>query len=402
MRAPPSRSAGLDAASYYRHLPDGTLANDTGTGNCLDLAQPFMMRLAMDSLRYWATRIGVDGFRFDLAPTLTRGSDGGFEPGSAFLAAVAQDPELRTLKLIAEPWDIGPGGHRLGAFPAPWAEWNDRFRDQVRSFWRGDAGAAGDLADGLLGSARIFDRGGRAPWASVNFVACHDGFTLADLTMFNEKHNAANGEGNRDGHGHNLSDNLGVEGPSDDPAIAARRAQRQRTLLATALLAEGTPMLRAGDEVAQSQGGNNNAYCQDNATTWIDWAAGDRALQAFTARVLAVSVGVIRRSGRRGSGMGSRWRTGVPDVEWLGFDGAAPAWDGDALALILRGTGPAVVLALNAGDRARRLDVPGPGGWRRVLDTAAPDAPDAFQTPAAGALMVAPHSLAVFAEGDAP
>ena len=388
---------GLDNLSYYARdtsRPDG-YANETGCGNRVDLSNPFVLRHTMDSLRWWATRIGVDGFRFDLAPALLRGPET-FEPGSAFLTAVAQDPVLRSLKLIAEPWDIGAGGHRTGGFPAPWAEWNDGYRDAIRGFWRGDA-MPGELADGLLGSARVFDHAGRAPWASVNFVACHDGFTLADLTRFEERHNHANGEDNRDGHGHNISQNFGVEGPSDDDAINAARSRRQRVLIATALLSLGTPMLRAGDEVAQSQNGNNNAYCQDNTTTWVDWTVGDDALCSFIGHVLAV-----RRAhpALRAAQFlhGERRVDGASDVTWLSRTGEAVDWgDPSGLALLIRGPdteiSDPVLVVLNRGG-ACTLTLPEPDGrvWHRLIDTEHPGIkpqPEATQkTPIPGPALV--------------
>lgn len=275
---------GLDNASYYR-LSDTDPRynmNDTGTGNMLDFSEPFVTRLAMDSLRYWVETFGIDGFRFDLMTTLGRGRTG-FEADGPFLTALQQDPVLATCKIIAEPWDIGPGGYQLGAFPASFAEWNDRFRDSARRYWRNDPGASKDLASALLGSANIFDRHGRSAWASVNFVAAHDGFTTADVVAYTEKHNEANGEDNRDGHHGNFSDNFGVEGATNDPQILKRRALRIRNLLATTLVSQGTPMLLAGDELGHSQSGNNNAYPQDNETTWLDWADRDDDLIRFVA-----------------------------------------------------------------------------------------------------------------------
>lgn len=267
---------GLDAQLYYAHAPDGTLINDTGTGNTLDFSEPAVRALVLASLRHFAAA-GVDGFRFDLATVMARGP--GFDPAAPIFAEIAADPLLATRVMIAEPWDIGPGGYQLGRFPAGWLEWNDRFRDDVRRFWRGDGGA-GALATRLAGSADLF--GGPAT-RSVNFVAAHDGFTLADTVAYAERHNAANGEGNRDGHADNASWNNGVEGPSDDPAILARRDADRRALLALLFASRGTIMLTAGDEFGRTQGGNNNAYAQDNDVTWIDWTSRDRALEAFVA-----------------------------------------------------------------------------------------------------------------------
>ena len=274
---------GLDNASYYR-LPPHSRAhyeNHAGCGNTLDIRQPVVLRLVMDSLRYWVSEMHVDGFRFDLAPVLGRG-DHGFDAHASFFAAVAQDPVLSRVKLIAEPWDIGPGGYQVGGFPSGWLEWNDQFRDTMRSFWLqpADSMAAprAAFARRLCGSSDLFQRRGRLPVESVNYVVSHDGFTLRDLVSHVERHNHANGEDNRDGHGHNLSCNCGVEGPTDEPAINELRGRLQRALIATTLLAQGTPMLAAGDELGHTQRGNNNPYCQDNEITWIDWANADATL----------------------------------------------------------------------------------------------------------------------------
>lgn len=390
---------GLDNLSYYHRDPDapGGYANHTGCGNTFDLSHPFALRLVLDSMRWWVERIGIDGFRFDLAPALMRGP-GGFDPGSAFLDALLQDPVLRNAKLIAEPWDIGPDGYRPGLFPAPIAEWNDRFRDSVRSFWRGDSSAPAALADGLLGSSQIFDCGGRQAWSSVNFVACHDGFTLADLTLYAERRNTANGENNRDGHAENLSDDFGHPGPSADHNLTSARERRRRNLLATALLAQGTPMLRAGDEIAQSQDGNNNAYCQDNAISWIDWASGDRDLLVFTCRLLALRrhLPALRQSHFLHGAL--RAQDGLPDTAWFGLDGKAVDWDNpslDGYALLLRGDASvAVLLVLNRGEGAHCLSLPDTGGivWYRVLDTSNPDS---GATIPERAPVIAPASLTV-------
>ena len=275
---------GLDEALYYAHAPDGSLINDTGTGNTLDCSQPAVRALVLDSLRHFA-RAGVDGFRFDLAPVLARGP--GFDPHAAIFAEIAADPLLASRILIAEPWDIGPGGYQLGHFPAGWLEWNDRFRDDVRRFWRGD-GAAGMLATRLAGSSDIFH--GRAT-RTVNFVAAHDGFALADVVAFEHRRNHANGEGNRDGAAENCSWNGGVEGPTDDPAILGRRAADLRALLATLFASKGTIMLTAGDEFGRTQDGNNNAYAQDNALTWLDWQRRDTALEDYVAALAEARAG---------------------------------------------------------------------------------------------------------------
>ena len=263
---------GIDNASYYRLESDRRFYTDhTGTGNTLNLEHPRVLQMVMDSLRYWASEMHVDGFRFDLCPTLGR-VNGEYRRDSPFFAAIRQDPLLSQLKLIAEPWDLGPNGYQLGNLPPGWAEWNAAYRDTVRRFWKGDQGVAAELASRLAGSSDIFARDGRRPWASVNFVTAHDGFTLNDLVSYNEKHNAANGEGDRDGHDANFSWNCGVEGPTGDPEIAALRDRQKRNLLATLLLSLGVPMLLAGDEIGRTQQGNNNAYCQDNEISWLDWA----------------------------------------------------------------------------------------------------------------------------------
>lgn len=268
---------GLDSR-YYARDADGRLVNHTGTGNTLDASQPLVRDLMLETLRHFVRHCGVDGFRFDLATVLARGPD--FDPHAPLFAEIANDPLLADRVLIAEPWDIGPGGYRLGQFPKGWLEWNDRYRDDVRRFWRGDAGLSGVLATRMMGSTDIFT-GGES--RGVNFLAAHDGFTLADLVAYRERHNRANGEEGRDGHGENFSWNHGVEGPSDDPAVIAARAADMRALLGTLFATRGTIMLTAGDEFGRTQHGNNNAYAQDNETTWLDWNGRDRALEAHVA-----------------------------------------------------------------------------------------------------------------------
>ena len=312
---------GIDNASYYRLTADDAryYVNDTGTGNTLNLSHPRVLQMVTDSLRYWVTEMKVDGFRFDLATILGR-EPHGFDEGGGFLDACRQDPILSTVKLIAEPWDCGPGGYQVGGFPPGWAEWNDRFRDTIRGYWRGEEGLVPDLATRLAGSSDKFDHRGRRPWASVNFITAHDGFTLNDLVSYDEKHNEANGEDNNDGNSNNHSMNCGVEGPTDDPEISALRERQKRNLLATLLFAHGTPMLLAGDEFGRTQQGNNNAYCQDNAISWIDWEGqsdDDRALTTFVSRLLELraQLPVLRRQ---------RWFDGqfdeelkVRDLTWL-------------------------------------------------------------------------------------
>ncbi|WP_299622963.1 glycogen debranching protein GlgX [Pelagibius sp.] len=384
---------GLDNAAYYRlrHGQKRYYGNETGCGNALNVAHPYVLRLVLDSLRWWVEAMGIDGFRFDLATTLGREAQG-FDPWGGFFDALRQDPGLAQVKLIAEPWDLGPGGYRLGEFPPGFAEWNDGYRDGVRRFWRGDAHSAQEMAARLLGSAGTFDRDGRRSWSSVNFVACHDGFTLADVTAYSEKHNEANGEDNRDGHQENYSDNGGAEGETDDPEIRLRRAQRRRNLLASVFFSQGTPMLRAGDEIAQSQGGNNNAYCQDNAISWIDWASADTALLGFTRRLIAFRRAhpCLRQSwflhGHE------RAEDGAPDVEWLGLQGGPVNWRDPGLegfCLLLRESaeapsyatdGDQVALVFNGSPKAVAMRLPAlPDGrvWLRALDTAQPEAPRA-------------------------
>ena len=367
---------GLDNLSYYRTLPGepGVYDNLTGCGNALDIRHPRVLQMVLDSLRYWAGEMNVDGFRFDLAPVLGRG-DHGFDARAAFFQAVAQDPLLASVKMIAEPWDIGPGGYQLGHFPGGWLEWNDRFRDGVRSFWLGGASTRGEFAQRLCASSDIFHAGGRAPAESVNFIVAHDGFTLRDLLTFEHKRNLANGEDNRDGHGANHGWNCGAEGPSDDPQVRQLRARLQRTLLATLLLAQGTPMLAAGDELGHSQDGNNNPYCQDNATTWTAWADADETLIAFTARLVALR--------RQLQPLADRWYSGAPDsvgrhdLGWLREDGQ-PLSGNDWRDLSARCFGALIgapgkaatplLLLFNGETQARAFALP-QGPWRALLDT---------------------------------
>ena len=389
-RGPTLSFRGLDNAAYYNLQANQArhYVNDTGCGNTVSVDHPFVLRMVLDSLRYWVEVMGIDGFRFDLATVLGR-EPRGFDPRGGFFDAIRQDPVLSRCKLIAEPWDIGPGGYQLGGFPADWAEWNDRFRDSTRKFWRGDAHAAQELAGNFLGTASVFDHSGRKPFSSVNFVAAHDGFTLADTTRYREKHNEANGERNADGHGHNLSDNCGVEGDTDDPKILKRRAQRVRNLLATMFLSQGTPMLLAGDELGHTQRGNNNTYCQDNETAWIDWDAQDAGLLGFAQRLIA-----LRRDHpvlRQGHFLHGRPRQdGAPDVAWSSLEGGALNWRDaslDGFCLLIRGAADAllaedgtVLIVVNGGQEDLRVMLPDPGDdlvWERVLDTAMPDAPTA-------------------------
>jgi len=279
---------GIDNVSYYQ-LQDNPryYVNHTGCGNTLDMSHTAVLDLTLESLRYWAAEMRVDGFRFDLGPIIGRNPDD-FDRDAKFFTAIAADPILSKIKMIAEPWDIGPGGYQLGNFPDGWSEWSDQYRDSVRAFWKGDLGAHQNMAGKLLGSSTQFEHSGRLPQAAINFIAAHDGFTLKDTVSYNSKHNHANGEDNRDGHGHNLSDNMGVEGPSHDDFINAVRLKRSKNMLATLLLSQGVPMLLGGDEFGHSMKGNNNAYCQDNEITWLDWDGADDELATFTKQLIAL------------------------------------------------------------------------------------------------------------------
>ena len=274
---------GSDNRAYYRVVEgDARYYLDyTGTGNSLNMRHPHTLMLIMDSLRYWVKEMHVDGFRFDLASTLARELYD-VDRLATFFDLIHQDPTLSRTKLIAEPWDIGPGGYQVGNFPVRWCEWNGKFRDTVRDYWRGEGGTLGEFANRFTGSADLYQDDGRRPYASVNFVTAHDGFTLRDLVSYNEKHNDANGEGNNDGENHNRSWNCGVEGPTGDPAVNALRGRMQRNYLTTVLLSQGIPMLLGGDEIGRTQRGNNNAYCQDNEISWFDWDHIDRALVEYT------------------------------------------------------------------------------------------------------------------------
>jgi isoamylase len=315
---------GIDNVSYYRLQADNAryYVNDTGTGNTLNLSHPRVIQLVTDSLRYWNQETQVDGFRFDLGTILAR-EPGGFDHQSGFLKVCSQDPILDGVKLIAEPWDCGPGGYQVGEFPPGWSEWNDKFRDTVRDFWRSSASVAA-LAPILCASGDIFNHQGRKPWASLNFVTAHDGFTLNDLVSYNEKHNEANGENNQDGTSNNRSWNCGAEGPSDDPAIIALRQKQMRNILATLMLSQGLPMMVAGDEFARTQKGNNNAYCQDNEISWVDWSLAQKNvdLAKFVQNVIAIRnrYPVLRRN--RFLTGGYNEELGVKDVTWLQSTGA--------------------------------------------------------------------------------
>ena len=391
-RGPTLSWRGLDNASSYALDSAGHYLNPTGCGNALNMGEPHNVRWVMDSLRWWVQAFGVDGFRFDLASTLARDPllQYQFHPGGALLAAIAQDPVLSRVKLIAEPWDIGPGGYQAGQFPCGWQEWNDRFRDTTRSFWLGHGSTAGQMARSLSASSDLFAHHGRSPLSSINMITAHDGFNLADLTSYRQRHNEANGEHNRDGHGQNYSDNAGVEGPSDDAAVLQQRAVWQRALLSTLLLSQGTPQLLAGDEIGHSQRGNNNAYCQDNPTTWLDWTQADDVMTSFTAGL----TGLRRRYPAlrhtqwfRGQSVDAfkESHAGGCDIVWLRPDGqpmTSPDWDDpgqSSFACVIEVSEPGVpqvqaterlMLLLNAGQHTVPYSLP-PGRWRSALDSAA-------------------------------
>lgn len=423
---------GIDNASYYRLLPNEKryYINDTGTGNTFNLSHPRVLQLVTDSLRYWATEMRVDGFRFDLATILGR-EPYGFDEGGGFLDTCRQDPVLNSVKLIAEPWDCGPGGYQVGGFPPGWAEWNDRFRDDVRGYWKGDGGLLPDMAARVSGSADKFDKRGRKPWASVNFLTAHDGFTLHDTVAYNDKHNEANGENNRDGHSHNLSYNYGVEGPTEDQGIRAVRLRQMRNMLATLFFSRGTPMLLAGDEFARTQNGNNNAYCQDNEISWLDWDAigeEERDLAEFTQRLIILRNALpILNRGRFLTGRYDE-EFGVQDVTWLRPDGGEMApenWsDGEARAFAVRLDGRAqatglhrkggdatLLLLFNAYHDLVTFNLPetvGGEAWTRLLDTNLPDSQDAESFGFAQPYEVTGRSMLMFVlkpedtPGDAP
>ena len=351
---------GTDPQGWYRR------EDTTGCGNTLNLDDPLALRLVLDSLRYWVEEFHVDGFRFDLATALARGRDG-FSDRARFFAAMAQDPVISRVKLIAEPWDVGIGGYRVGGFPAPWAEWNDRFRDTVRDFWGDAPGPQGEVAQRITGSADLFWRSHRAPWTSINFVTAHDGFTLADLVSYNAKHNELNGENNRDGTDNNRSWNGGIEGPTDDETIRAHRKRQQRNFLAMLLLSQGTPMLVAGDELGRSQVGNNNAYCQDNEMSWIDWKAADDDLIYFTARCIALrkQFGILRSP---------TWLQ-PEDAAWFAPDGTSMTsgrWDStssEGLTLLLDSESVRLALVLNEGASEVDFHIAEGGPWTVELST---------------------------------
>ncbi|QFU08414.1 Glycogen debranching enzyme [Rhodobacteraceae bacterium THAF1] len=336
---------GIDNATYYLHGDDPRYVYDvTGTGNTVNVAHPMVLRMVLDSLRYWVEEMHVDGFRFDLASTLGREATG-FEREGGFFAAIRQDPVLSGVKLIAEPWDIGDGGYQVGGFPWPFREWNDKFRDDTRAFWKRSDGIKGALAERLSGSPVQFDHSNRPATSSVNFVAAHDGFTLWDTVSYNKKHNIANGEDNRDGHGNNLSDNMGVEGPTEDEGVTASRLRRVRAMLSTLMLSRGVPMLLAGDEMGNSQDGNNNAYAQDNEIGWTRWHAQPELIETV-AQLTAL---------RRRMPMLSGWKFDGVQIVWRGADGEAMAdadWTdtGEPFVMDMSHDNDRVLIAVNGGD----------------------------------------------------
>ena len=419
-RGPSLSFKGIDNASYYRLLPDQKrfYINDTGTGNTLNLSHPRVLQMVTDSLRYWVQEMHVDGFRFDLGTILAR-EPHGFDQGSGFLHACGQDPVLNGVKLIAEPWDCGPGGYQVGEFPPGWAEWNDKFRDDVRAFWKGDSNMAPALAQRMSASSEMFNKRGRKPWATVNFVTAHDGFTLRDTVSYNDKHNDANGEDGRDGTDNNHSWNHGAEGETDDAEIVDERRRNMRNMLATLLLSQGTPMLLAGDEFGRTQQGNNNAYCQDNEISWVDWELPD-----WGKEQIALVQQLIRLRQRYPILHRGRFFTGqeidglgVRDVTWINASGAAmqdDEWgdgnmkcfgmliDGRAQATGIRrpGQDTTVLIVVNSHHDMVHFALPectNGTGWELVLDTNVPGRKDGQQFTIGETYVVTGRSLLLFA-----
>jgi glycogen operon protein len=418
---------GIDNPAYYR-LMEGDkkhYMDYTGTGNSLNVRHPHSLQLLMDSLRYWVTEMHVDGFRFDLASTLAR-EFYDVDKLSTFFELIQQDPVVSQVKLIAEPWDVGPGGYQVGNFPPQWTEWNGKYRDTVRDFWRGEPSTLGEFASRLTGSADLYEHSGRRPVASINFVTAHDGFTLSDLVSYNEKHNEANGEGNNDGESHNRSWNCGAEGPTDDPKVLGLRARQQRNFIASLLLSQGVPMLLHGDELGRTQRGNNNGYCQDSELTWINWDSVDQPLVEFTAAVnsLRAKHPTFRRSKffdgrpvRRGEG------ERLPDIVWLDVDGSPMQpedWEvglGRSVGMFLNGDGIQgkdmrgrritdvnFVLYFNAQDDEVKFKLPSDEyapAWDIIIDTAGHNA-DTEPVMAGGSLPVDAKSLVVLRAHSTP
>ena len=388
---------GIDNSLYYHQLPGNRARyeNWSGCGNCLNLSEPRVLQLVMDSLRYWVEEMHVDGFRFDLATVLARDARG-FSPTAPFFAAIGQDPVLSRVRLIAEPWDIGPGGYQVGQFPAGWLEWNDQFRDTMRAFWLHQWPTLGEFAQRFAGSSDYFRHHNRSAASSINFIAVHDGFTLHDLLSYNHKHNLANGEDNRDGSHHNHSWNCGVEGDTTSADVRHLRGQLKRALLATLLFSQGTPMLQAGDECGHSQRGNNNAYCQDNEVAWIGWDQADQALIAYVRQLIALRQRYpVLRSVRWFTG--ESLPAGHPDIAWLSPDGGAvegAEWTTRGyvcIGILLRGSEneTACLLLLNASAQPVNFSLPA-GRWQMQLDSAEPDAPLATIE---GAAVLPPRAL---------
>ena len=415
-RGPTLSFKGIDNASYYRlHAEDRRYyVNDTGTGNTVNVSHPRVLQMICDSLRYWVEETHVDGFRFDLGTILAR-EPNGFDKGAGFLKVVAQDPVLSRVKLIAEPWDIGPGGYRVGEFPPGWMEWNDTFRDRTRGFWTSQS-TSGEFAEALAGSPEIFNHVGRRPWTSVNFITAHDGFTLNDLVSYNDKHNLANGENNRDGSSNNRSWNCGIEGPTKDDAVLTLRSRQMRNLMATLLLAQGSPMMLAGDEFARTQKGNNNAYCQDNEISWVDWSLQQQNsnMLEFTRRVVALRTRyvMLRRDCYLHTAADDKGN--VQELVWLNTDGTevTPAqWqtkppacfgmllDGCALRAdaVKRDCHETLLLLVNQAGDEEEFQLPERNGkqWRLLLDTSAEVQTD---TPAlsSGMYQIAHQSMVLF------
>ncbi|MBD7958200.1 glycogen debranching protein GlgX [Microbacterium sp. Sa4CUA7] len=414
---------GIDNEAYYRLEADDKryYTDYTGTGNSLNVGSPHTLQLIMDSLRYWVLEMHVDGFRFDLAATLAR-EFYDVDRLATFFELVQQDPVVSQVKLIAEPWDIGPGGYQVGNFPPQWTEWNGKYRDTVRDFWRGEPQALGEFASRVTGSADLYEHSGRRPVASINFVTAHDGFTLRDLVSYNDKHNDANGEDGRDGESHNRSSNFGVEGPTDDPAILTARARQQRNFIATLLLSQGVPMLLHGDELGRTQQGNNNGYAQDNEITWVHWDAADQPLVEFTGALarLRREHPAFRRS-RFFNGRPVRQEEGepIPDIVWLRPDGSRMQpedWDsgfGRAIGMFLNGNGirerdrrgekitdQHFFVLFNSGDEAVDFHIPDADfapRWDVMVDTDG-ELADSPPVDPGGSITVQPKSLVVLRE----
>ena len=372
---------GIDNASYYRLLPDQKryYINDTGTGNTVNLSHGRVIQMVTDSLRYWVEEMHVDGFRFDLGTILAR-EPNGFDNQSGFLKAVGQDPVLGAVKLIAEPWDIGPGGYQVGSFPPGWAEWTDKFRDDVRDFWRGRS-KIGTIASRLCASAESFNHQGRRAWSCVNFVTAHDGFTLNDTVTYDEKHNEANGEDNKDGNSDNRSWNCGTEGPTDDANINDLRARQMRNMLATLLLSQGTPMILAGDEFGRTQGGNNNAYCQDSEISWLDWAIEEKgqSLIDFTKTLthLRHKYAILRHSRFLSGELNDD--AGFKDLTWIATDGqemGAGEWSDEntrCIGMLMDGRAQETGIKRRGGDATMLLIL---NGWSDLVGFTLPTTPD--------------------------